>query len=49
MSEKTILVTGGAGYVGSELIPALLKYGYHVKCLERFFFGDDHLIFLVYQ
>ena len=39
-----ILVTGGAGYVGSELIPALIQDGHNVKCLDRFFFGKDYLI-----
>jgi nucleoside-diphosphate-sugar epimerase len=38
-----ILVTGGAGYVGSNLIPELIKDGHHVKCLDRFFFGIDFL------
>jgi len=46
MSKKTILVTGGAGYVGSVLIPALLENNYQVKCLDRFFFGDDYLLSL---
>ena len=36
-----ILVTGGAGYVGSNLIPELIKDGHYVKCLDRFFFGTD--------
>ena len=38
-----ILVTGGAGYVGSVLIPSLIDKGYFVKCLDRFFFGSEFL------
>ena len=38
-----ILVTGGAGYVGSVLIPSLINKGYFVKCLDRFFFGNEFL------
>jgi len=38
-----ILVTGGAGYVGTNLIPELIKDGHNVKCLDRFFFGTDFL------
>ena len=38
-----ILVTGGAGYVGSVTIPKLVNSGHSVKCLDRFFFGMDYL------
>lgn len=44
MSErKTVLVTGGAGYVGAVLVPKLLKKGYRVKVLDLYLFGDDVL------
>ena len=43
MKTLKILITGGAGYVGSVLIPTLVKDGHKIKCLDRFFFGDEYL------
>lgn len=40
---ETVLVTGGAGYVGSVLIPKLLKAGYAVKVLDLYIYGEDVL------
>ena len=38
---KNILVTGAGGYIGSILVPLLLKKKYNVTALDRFFFGLD--------
>lgn len=37
--EKRVLVTGGAGFIGSHLCERLLEMGYEVVCLDNFFTG----------
>lgn len=39
MIKKVVLVTGGAGFVGSHLCEALLKRGNRVICMDNFFTG----------
>ena len=56
--SKTVLVTGGAGFIGSHLINRLLQEGSEVICLDNFFtgqlrniepFGSESLFHLIEQ
>ncbi len=42
--KKTILVTGGAGYIGSHVVLALLDKKYHVVVLDDLSTGDSRLL-----
>jgi nucleoside-diphosphate-sugar epimerase len=41
--QHSILITGGAGYIGSTLAPALLAAGHRVTVLDNFLFGQASL------
>lgn len=45
MAKKNwnVLVTGGAGYVGSALVPKLLDAGHGVTVLDLYLYGDEAL------
>lgn len=42
--ERHILVTGGAGYIGSLLISELLRQEYYVTCIDSLLFGGESLV-----
>ena len=44
-TEKRILITGGAGFLGSHLCERLLKEGHEVICNDNFFTGSRRNIF----
>ena len=41
---ENILVTGGAGYVGSGLLRELLSKNYNVTCVDNLMFGGESLL-----
>ncbi len=43
-TSKTILVTGGAGFIGSHLCERLLHSGHFVICLDNLFTGSERNI-----
>ena len=43
--KKKILVTGGAGFLGSHLCEKLLEHGYDVLCVDNLFTGSKENIF----
>ena len=44
MANLRILVTGGAGYIGSILVPELLIHGYTVTVLDSLTHGQNSLL-----
>ncbi|MEQ9396759.1 UDP-glucuronic acid decarboxylase family protein [Haliea sp.] len=46
--RKRILVTGGAGFIGSHLCERLLEFGHDVLCVDNFFTGTrDNVLHLL--
>lgn len=43
-SNKRVLITGGAGFLGSHLCDRMMEKGYEVLCLDNFFTGNKRNI-----
>ena len=43
-NKQTILVTGGAGYIGSHAVSALKKAGYEVIILDNLSYGHQEIV-----
>ena len=44
---KKILVSGGAGYIGSVLVRLLIEKGYHVRVIDNLSFGGEPILDLL--
>lgn len=48
MANKRVLITGGAGFIGSHLCDSLLNQGQEILCLDNFFTGSkDNILHLL--
>ena len=44
MKKNHVLITGGAGYIGSQLTPHLLKKGFQVTVIDNLLFNQSSLL-----
>lgn len=49
MSDRHVLITGGAGYIGSLLASELLRANYRVTVLDSLLFGGESLVPFLYH
>ena len=47
--NMNILVTGGAGYIGSIMVPLLLQKGHSVTVIDNFMYGQTSLFGLLFS
>ena len=47
MKKQRILITGGAGYIGSILVPLLLKNNYLVTVIDNFMYKQNTFLDII--